>query len=308
MKPFDIIFISKKCEYHIPIRSKVTIIRGDSATGKTKLFNFISNYLRNSMGYTFKSPYQWAPLNLSSVSLLSPEEDWSNLIHIFDEDSLFVVDYLKSSIDKKYKMMEKLLSIDAIFIFIVRDPLITIPMSLRNVLQINTLKINGNRLQHSFTPIVRQNLIPLDFSKGSLIVIEDSKSGCQFLEQYKNLIYISFKDLPSLSYKELLLKAYITTSNGISNMAKCLTDLHELGFNKVNVIYDYVGGGFYGERIHTLCTSFKYNELNWDSFEKYVLDNPKLNINYLRPNEDKLDCINEELYYEQQLSVNLEKL
>lgn len=258
------------------------------------------------MGYIFKSPYQWAPVNINPVSLLSPNEDWSNLVHLFDEDSLFLLDYLKAPLKEKYEMMDKLLSIDAAFIFITRDPLITVPISLRNVLQISTLSVSGNnRLQHNFIPVVQQQLCPLNFSKGSITIIEDSKSGCKFLEQYKNLLFLSFEDICSLDYNSLLSHAYVTTSDGISNMSKCLTSLHELGFNKVNVVYDYVGGGFYGERIHELCTDFYYQELNWDSFEKYILDNPKIGFDYMKPNENTLDCINEELYYEKQLSHNL---
>ena len=67
-----VVVSTKRLKYDFEIRRNLTIIRGDSATGKTTLVEMIQDYVNNPAGTPVKLPYCW--LRSLTVSCLLMKE------------------------------------------------------------------------------------------------------------------------------------------------------------------------------------------------------------------------------------------
>ena len=156
---------SKRLQYDFELRRKYTVIRGDSATGKTTLYDLILDVERRRKGVILSSKVPVVSANYlgGRWDLVLPTI--SNSIVIIDEDS----DWVRSEAFATLAMKS-----DNYFVFINRDALKQIPYSVKEIYEIKT---SGQ--YHSLVPIYKHT--PYEMAP-DYIITEDAKSGYQFFK------------------------------------------------------------------------------------------------------------------------------
>lgn len=156
---------SKRLQYDFELRRKYTVIRGDSATGKTTLYDLILDVERRRKGVILSSKVPVVSANYlgGRWDLVLPTI--SNSIVIIDEDS----DWVRSEAFAALVMKS-----DNYFVFINRDALKQIPYSVKEIYEIKT---SGR--YHSLVPIYKHT--PYEMAP-DYIITEDAKSGYQFFK------------------------------------------------------------------------------------------------------------------------------
>lgn len=163
---------SRRLDYLIQIRSKYTIIRGDSGTGKTTLISLLR---RDDTVISSK-------LNLVPLPIKSPnggEDKWLEYLEfISGPDTLLYCDeehpYLLSK-----KFQSALVNCQAYLLIVSRAPLVGIPYSCGDVYKIKVISSTKNRSVNTVVPAYELKN-PEDLSDYSKLYTEDSRSGYLF--------------------------------------------------------------------------------------------------------------------------------
>lgn len=167
-----IIVENKRMRYEFDIRRNITIIRGDSATGKTTLISMLENYQSDgeSSGVSVISD---CPLHtLNSVEWKYRIEQAKGAIFFIDECNHFTVTQEFAEVVKKA---------DAYFVLIQRENLPNLPYSVEEIYGIRVSNRYGGlkKTYNEFYQLYgdRKKNRP---EKTDLVIIEDSNSGYQF--------------------------------------------------------------------------------------------------------------------------------
>lgn len=170
-----VIVSTKRLKYDFELRRNLTIIRGDSATGKTTLIDMIREFVNNPSG---------TPVNLTCDKTCHVLEGslWkeqlsgiSNSIVFIDEGNEFI---------KTVEFAEKIQKTDNYYVIATREALPSLPYSVEEIYGIRTSGKYGTLKQsyHEFyrlygTDTYEKNVKP------DIIITEDSNSGYQFFNQ-----------------------------------------------------------------------------------------------------------------------------
>ncbi len=121
-----VVVSTKKLRYELNLRRNITIIQGDSATGKTTLIQIINDYLssRTSPGTDVICKKKCAVLSGDLESVLIRLERLSDTIVFANEQEHFL--YPK-------RFAAAVLKSDRYFVFITRDDLHTLPYSVNEI-------------------------------------------------------------------------------------------------------------------------------------------------------------------------------
>ena len=176
---YNITVENKRLKYQFEIKRNITVVRGDSATGKTTLIEMLQNFQRagENSGITITSG---CPLVVAS------EDDWQYRIEknpgsiIFvDEGNHFVVtEEFASAVQKS----------DNYFVLVLRDNLPNLPYSCEEIYGIRTSeKYAGlKKIYHEFYSLYG-DLNSLEGADEKLVITQDSNSGYEFFcELYKS--------------------------------------------------------------------------------------------------------------------------
>lgn len=166
---------NKKVRYDLEIKRKYTIIKGDSATGKTYLRDMIES---SESKVTCKVNVLALPIKLVAYKTLL--QSLSNNIIVIDED----VEYMTSK-----EFAELLINSDNYFIIFTRKKLSNIPISTDEVFCIKS-KTKYNSINKPYTITTMENTyVDLDTDKiiPDVLITEDAMSGYQFFSQVLNL-------------------------------------------------------------------------------------------------------------------------
>lgn len=161
-------------KFEFDIKRNITVIQGDSATGKTTLVDMINEYVRRggNRGITFFSD---VPCEVYTGS----EDRWeyeltgmTGKIIFFDEDYRFIY---------TSEFADYLMKADNYFVFVTRKPLKNLPYSINEIYGIRT---SGKyhfpeQIYHEFYPIY-SDLDGKPDSARLMILVEDKKSSYQF--------------------------------------------------------------------------------------------------------------------------------
>lgn len=169
---YHIEIISNKLRYELDIRRNITIIRGDSASGKTRLVSLISDY--NNYGADSGVQIK-CEVDCVTVSGLKWEEDIkriSNSIIFIDEGNAFV----------RKKEFSRLVDKNSnYFVIITREKLSTLPYSvneiygLRQSNKYNNIKQVFNEAYNIYSDMnIVADIVP------DILITEDSKAGYEF--------------------------------------------------------------------------------------------------------------------------------
>lgn len=173
-------------QYKFEIRRNITIIRGDSATGKTTLVDMIREYYENGeqSGVTLQCDKQCVVLEGRQWKVLL--ENIQDSIVFIDEGNAFVA---------SREFAEEVKRSDNYFVIVTRESLATLPYSVEEIYGIKSSGKYG-ALQQNYQEFYRiygkqqyDNLF-----NPEIILVEDSNSGYEFWEyamQKKNRTVVS---------------------------------------------------------------------------------------------------------------------
>lgn len=186
-----IVVESPRLKYEFTIKRNLTVIQGDSATGKTTLIELLRDYARNGNNGTIK-----LNSDKSCVVFDGNESNWKDYLSLF-RDAIVFIDEGYSFIRSK-EFAEKIRATDNYYVLITRDSLPCLPYSIHEIYGIRT---SGKyhfpeQIYHEFYPIyVNKNKVECEDVHNIAFISEDSKAGFQFLQKccsnYENCLSAS---------------------------------------------------------------------------------------------------------------------
>jgi len=202
---YNIVVQNRRLQYKFTIERNITVLRGDSATGKTTLINMIASYQQNgeASGITVS-----CEKTCTVLTGLRWQENLA-LIHdsivFIDEGDKFVLseDFARAIRDS-----------DNYYVIATRAPLTNLPYSVDEIYGIKNS--SGNRYQGTkrlYSKFYNLCDTKVDsISKPDLVIVEDSNAGWQFFSDF-----FSRYDIPCVSahgksnvYRKLLSQDYST--------------------------------------------------------------------------------------------------
>lgn len=225
----DIVINNKRgVQYKFSVSRKFTIIRGDSATGKTTLFQMISDAeSSHMMGINISCDVPVKPLHYADYVVQLKEQ--SGCIIMLDED---FEDILSGTFAKAA------IASDNCFIIITRHAMPAIPYSYKEI-----YKIKASGKFHSLEPVYEEYD---KFVNNNKVVTEDEDSGFEYFKHF-------FGDK-------------VITSRGNSNLSKFIDDGTTL-IGDGSAIGPYIQDLLLGRADLFLPESFEYMMLNLPMFD-----------------------------------------
>jgi hypothetical protein len=170
VKTFEI--RNRRVTYSLTLRRNITVIRGDSGTGKTTLYDMVADYTRNDRqsGVTITRGVRCAAL---------VDIDWRNQLEGISDAVVFVDE--GSSYVTSEDFASALQGTDNYYVIFSREPLHQLPYSVDEIYQ---FKNSGKR--HRMEPVYKaRRKRTYGASSDSrtpyaIVLTEDSKSGYQF--------------------------------------------------------------------------------------------------------------------------------
>lgn len=170
---YTVVISNNKLHYEFEIKRNITVIQGDSATGKTTLINMIrqENNLGSSSGVTIVCPVPCVVVEGRNWNVLL--QTISNSIVFIDEGSSFVkTEEFASAIKKSNNY----------YVLITRENLYNLPYSVEEIYGIHTSgKYHDTRkvYQQMYQIYTSTERLPI---KPEVILVEDSNSGFEFFD------------------------------------------------------------------------------------------------------------------------------
>ena len=168
-----IVIESEKLKYEFDIRRNITVIQGDSATGKTTLVDLLTTHGRygQQSGVVLQSDVPCIVFAGDPSLWKAAIDTYKDSIIFFDEDYSFV--YTK-------EFAEKIKGTSNYYVLIARQPFYYIPYS---IMEIYGIRTSGKyhypeKIYHEFYRIYKEE--NKDVSQNTVILVEDSRSGFQF--------------------------------------------------------------------------------------------------------------------------------
>lgn len=169
-----IVVSTKRLKYEFELRRNLTIIRGDSATGKTTLIDMIRDYVNNSSGTPVELLCDKKCYVLEGSLWKEQLSGVSDSIVFIDEGNEFI---------KTADFADEIQKTDNYYVIVTRESLPALPYSVEEIYGIRTSGKYGT-LKQSYHEFYR--LYGADTYKNNVepevIITEDSNSGYQFFE------------------------------------------------------------------------------------------------------------------------------
>lgn len=303
---YEVVVKSRRVQYKFSVIRNITILRGDSATGKTTLIDMIAAYQENG--------------EASGVTVISKKQctvltgiRWQENLSLIHDSIVFIDEGDKFVASEDFAKAIK--NTDNYYVIATRTPLFNLPYSVKEIYGI--INVSGNRFQGTkrlyaeFYPLCR---VDTDISlKPDLVITEDSKSGYRFFENYFSEYGINCVSAASKAkiYNELITRQYETVlviADGAAfgpeiqrvlslrkakNIVLFLPESFEWVILRSGIVkdkeiktilekpYDYIESGKYfsWERFFTAVLTEKTK----DTYLEY--DKSHLNKNYINPGE-----------------------
>lgn len=169
---YRIVVQNKKIKYDFEIKRNITVIRGDSATGKTTLVDMIREYYENGEDSGIE-------LNCQKECIVLEGRSWHSQLNLFTSCIIFI-DEGNNFVSSK-EFAEAIQNTNNYYVIVTRESLPALPYSvseiygIRNSGKYGHLKQTYNEFYHIYhLNLEMQKIVP------DVVVTEDSHSGYQF--------------------------------------------------------------------------------------------------------------------------------
>lgn len=241
-----IIVSTKRLHYELTLRRNITIIQGDSATGKTTLIQILADYLagRTGPGTEVICDRKCAVLSGDAESAIARLKTLKETVVFVDEQERFLY---------SQAFAEAVLNSDCYFVLITRDGLNMLPYSVNEIycLRNSGYYQNTRRIYNSMHQIYPERKTAGNIEP-SVVLTEDSNSG---YEMYETLF----------SGTSII----CTSADGKSNIAKYILS------NVDKPIFAVVDGAAFGADMQGAMHALEVNQQSFvwtpESFEYLIL-------------------------------------
>lgn len=167
---------SKRLKYEFDIKRNITVIQGDSASGKTTLLDLLGTHSRygKESGISLQS-------DVPCVVFGGDAGLWKTILEAYHDSIVFIDEDYQFIYSKDFA--ELVQDSSNYFVLITRQPLYNLPYSVQEIYGIRTTgKYHyPEQVYHEFYRIYDDSNETLD--KEVLVLVEDSKSGYQFFSK-----------------------------------------------------------------------------------------------------------------------------
>ncbi|MDO5406629.1 MAG: translation initiation factor 2 [Eubacteriales bacterium] len=170
-----VIVYTKRVRYDFELRRNITVIRGDSATGKTTLIDMVQEHINNPSGSPVEVICDKPCYVLAGALWKEQLSGVSDGIVFIDEGNEFV---------KTDEFSRTIQGTDNYYVIVTREGLSALPYSVEEIYGIRTSGKFGTLKQsyHEFYRIYGTD-VAKSMVKPDIIITEDSNSGYQFFKQ-----------------------------------------------------------------------------------------------------------------------------
>jgi hypothetical protein len=221
---------SKKVIFEFDMRRNITVIKGESATGKTTLLHMLYEYLRvgKESGYIVSADVNYYVYLRHEVG-----RDWKDTLYPLKDTVIFIEENNNFVFGQEFAEFVK--NSGNYFVIVNRSPLKMLPYSIQEIYEIVTNKKRAD-IKESYHELkeIYSNYPILENNKIENIVTEDSNSGYQF-------------------FKKIYDKANVVSANGNANI---VNKLGEINKGDTLVVAD---GAAFGAIIENCIEYFKTN-------------------------------------------------
>lgn len=172
---YEVIVKNNRIQYKFTIYRNITILRGDSATGKTTLIEMISDFNRDGRESGIEISCQKKCVVLTRGNWERDLKDIKDSIVFIDEGNLFV---------KSQGFAETIQKTDNYYVIATRDSLFNLPYSVKEIYGIKNIAGNRyqgtKRLYSEFYPLYNEDAFQ---GKPEKVIIEDSNSAFHFFKE-----------------------------------------------------------------------------------------------------------------------------
>lgn len=164
----------RRVSFRLVVRRNITVIRGDSGTGKTTLFDMVAAHMRGDVGNAVS-------ISCDKRCVALTDLDWSHQLAGFNDSIVFVDEgapYVTSE-----EFASAVVGSDNYYVIITRIPLHQLPYSVNEI-----YRIKGSGKYHTLEPEFRPGRSMAYGANGrsrapfTWLLVEDSKSGYRFFE------------------------------------------------------------------------------------------------------------------------------
>ena len=173
-----IVIQNKKVKYDFEIKRNITVIRGDSATGKTTLIDMIREFYENG-------PDSGIECRCDKICTVLEGKNWNVILPTIHDSIVFIDEGNHFVVSKEFAKVIK--ETDNYYVIVTREGLEALPYSveeiygIRNSRKYGSLKQTYNELYSIYgAKETGQDVKP------EIIITEDSNSGFQFFQEVCN--------------------------------------------------------------------------------------------------------------------------
>lgn len=179
---YDIKVGTKRVEYNIRIKRNITIIRGDSATGKSTLISLINRYYENGAKSGVK-------LQCDKVCMVVGGRNWQKLLAGVHDTIVFIDE--GNNFIKSHDFSRIIQETNNYYVLITREDIKGLPYSINEIygLRITRNKREAKKVYNEMYCIYNGNRVG-HIIKPSLVITEDSNSGFDFFKYVCNRVGI----------------------------------------------------------------------------------------------------------------------
>lgn len=164
---------NKRIRYDFVIKRNITVIRGDSATGKTALVDMIREYFENGSASAVE-------LSCDKQCVVLAGRTWEGQLSVIRDSIVFIDEGNDFVVSSEFATVIQ--DTDNYYVIVTREGIPTLPYSvdeiygIRNSGKYGTLKRTYNEFYHIYQNMDGQQVI-----RPEKVIAEDSNSGFQFL-------------------------------------------------------------------------------------------------------------------------------
>ena len=170
---YDIEVVTRKVDYQLTVERNITILSGNSATGKSTLYRAIKQFENDGRASGIK-------LTCDRPCVILEGKNWDNDLKEIKQSIVFVDEGAKFINTEEFATAIK--KSDNYYVLITRQDLGNLPYSIHEIYELDTNRI-GNRMFCKQQQIYKSNNIAQN-AIISKIVTEDSKTGYEFYNEY----------------------------------------------------------------------------------------------------------------------------